>query len=344
MTTTYRDSGVDIDAGNELVRRLNRAFSSRPDKDSIGRTGGFAALSRVPTKYRNPVMALGTDGVGTKLELLIENDHLHTVGQDLVAMCANDLLVTGAEPSLFLDYFATGKLNVDEAETVINSIIQACEMAGCTLIGGETAEMPGFYPEDKFDLAGFCVGWVEEDQILNPERVQKGDAIIGVASSGPHSNGYSLIRKILRDLDSPPNAEILASLLEPTRIYSKSLLPFVHELHGMSHITGGGFKDNLPRSFPDNLCAHIDLNSWDRPFVFDWLQQCGVIEELELLATFNCGIGMVLFVDPDRAPAVFEHLELANETSFPLGYMTTLDDAPTPGALVVSKTQYEIAQ
>ncbi|MCY3858947.1 MAG: phosphoribosylformylglycinamidine cyclo-ligase [Gammaproteobacteria bacterium] len=341
MADAYKRSGVNIDAGNELVDRIKPALGSNRTSDMLSGLGGFAALCRVPEKFTRPVMVLGTDGVGTKLDLLLQHDQLDTVGQDLVAMCANDVLVYGAEPTLFLDYYATEKLDVDEAETVIKSIAEACDIAGCALVGGETAEMPGFYPDGKFDLAGFCVGWVEEDEILKPERVQAGDAIIGLASSGPHSNGFSLIRKLLSELEVTPSPKILSALLAPTRIYAKSLLPLMPRIRAMAHITGGGFKDNLPRAFSNTLEAHIDPG-WLKPYIFSWLQDQLSISRLEMLETFNCGIGMVLFVDPTNSATVSDELAQAGETPYLIGQVHPQESNAQAGTLVVSRDRFEL--
>lgn len=343
MADAYRRSGVDIDAGNELVDRIKPALGSNRTGDMLTGLGGFAALCKVPEKFKSPVMALGTDGVGTKLDLLLQHDQLNTVGQDLVAMCANDVLVYGAEPTLFLDYYATGKLNVDDAETVIKSIGEACDMAGCALVGGETAEMPGFYPDGKFDLAGFCIGWVEEEDILKPESVSAGDLMIGVASSGPHSNGFSLIRKLLSELDAEPEPEILNALLAPTRIYAKSLLPHVPRIRAMAHITGGGFKDNLPRAFSGTLEAHIDPKSWLKPSIFGWLQDQLSISALEMFETFNCGIGMVLFASPPDAANLQLDLARVGEISYLIGQIHPRQSDAEIGHLVVSRDRFELA-
>ena len=341
MADAYKRSGVNIDAGNELVDRIKPAIGSNRTSNMLSDLGGFAALCKVPEKFKNPVMALGTDGVGTKLDLLLQYGQLDTVGQDLVAMCANDVLVYGAEPTLFLDYYATGKLDVDDAETVIKSIAEACDIAGCALVGGETAEMPGFYPDGKFDLAGFCVGWVEEDEILRPERVRAGDYIIGLAASGPHSNGFSLIRKLLSELDISPEPEMLTALLAPTRIYAKSLLPLVPRIRAMAHITGGGFKDNVPRAFSTTLEAHIDPG-WLKPRVFSWLQDHLSISNLEMLETFNCGIGMALFVDPKNGAAISNDLAQAGEIPYLIGQVHAQGSIARAGDLVVSRDRFEL--
>lgn len=342
MADAYKRSGVNIDAGNELVDRIKPALGSNRTGDMLSGLGGFAALCKVPAKYKRPVMALGTDGVGTKLDLLLQHGQLDTVGQDLVAMCANDVLVYGAEPSLFLDYYATGKLNVDDGETIIKSIGEACDIAGCALVGGETAEMPGFYPDGKFDLAGFCIGWVEEEEILKPEKVKAGDLIIGVASSGPHSNGFSLIRKLLSEHDTEPEPEILNALLTPTRIYAKSLLPLVPQIRSMAHITGGGFKDNVPRAFSASLEAHIDPESWPKPQIFSWLQDQLSISDLEMYETFNCGIGMVLYIEPTKASDVVDGLSRAGEIPYLIGRMRPQQSNAKADHLIVSQDRYEI--
>jgi phosphoribosylformylglycinamidine cyclo-ligase len=310
--TTYRDAGVDIDAGDELVERIKPAVRRSMRPEVLGGLGGFGALVEVPLhRYRQPVMVSGTDGVGTKLRLAIETGRHDTIGIDLVAMCANDVVVQGAEPIFFLDYYATGRLQVAVAERVIKGIVEGCLQAGCALVGGETAEMPGMYSGDDYDLAGFCVGLVEKDRIIDGTRTQAGDAVIGLASSGPHSNGYSLIRKLLAMSGAGPetmlDGELLYDrLLAPTRIYVKSVLALLAELpvHSVAHITGGGPSGNIPRVLPDGLEAVIDERRWPRPVVFDWLQRAGNIERAEMHRTFNCGLGMTICVaggDADRA-------------------------------------------
>lgn len=341
MADAYKHSGVNIDAGNELVDRIKPALGSNRTADMLSGLGGFAALCRVPQKFNKPVMTLGTDGVGTKLDLLLKHDHLDTVGQDLVAMCANDVLVYGAEPTVFLDYYATGKLDVDDAETIIKSIGEACDIAGCALVGGETAEMPGFYLDGKFDLAGFCIGWVEEDEILRPENVKAGDAIVGIPSSGPHSNGFSLIRKLLSELDRAPGPSVLSALLAPTRIYAKTLLSLSARIRAMAHITGGGFKDNIPRAFSDSLEAHIQTTSWPKQDVFNWLQEQLAISDLEMLETFNCGIGMVLFVERENVADVLKDLSRQGENAFEIGQMHSKDTVAVDGTLIVSRDRFE---
>ena len=310
--TTYRDAGVDIDAGDELVERIKPAVRRSMRREVLGGLGGFGALVEVPLdRYRRPVMVSGTDGVGTKLRLAIETGRHDTIGIDLVAMCANDVVVQGAEPIFFLDYYATGKLRVEVAERVIKGIVEGCLQAGCALVGGETAEMPGMYEGDDYDLAGFCVGLVEKDAIIDGSRTAAGDAIIGLASSGPHSNGYSLIRRLLAIAGAGPDTMLDGTplydrLLAPTRIYVKSVLALMAEVpvHSVAHITGGGPTGNIPRVLPDGLEAVIDERRWHRPAVFDWLQRAGSVERDEMHRTFNCGLGMTICVpgsDVDRA-------------------------------------------
>jgi phosphoribosylformylglycinamidine cyclo-ligase len=313
--TTYRDAGVDIDAGDELVERIKPAVKRSMRPEVLGGLGGFGALVEVPLhRFRQPVMVSGTDGVGTKLRLAIETGRHDTIGIDLVAMCANDVVVQGAEPVFFLDYYATGKLEVAVAERVIKGIVEGCLLAGCALVGGETAEMPGMYAGGDYDLAGFCVGLVEKDRIIDGTQTRAGDAIIGLPSSGPHSNGYSLVRRLLAMsgadaatmLDGEP---LYDRLLAPTRIYVKSVLALLAEVpvHSIAHVTGGGPTGNIPRVLPDGLEAVLSERSWTRPAVFDWLQRAGNIERDEMYRTFNCGLGMTLCVaatDADKAMKV----------------------------------------
>ncbi len=308
---TYRDAGVDIDAGDELVERIKPAVKRSMRPEVLGGLGGFGALVEVPLdRYRRPVMVSGTDGVGTKLRLAIETGRHDTIGIDLVAMCANDVVVQGAEPIFFLDYYATGRLQVPIAERVIKGIVEGCLQAGCALVGGETAEMPGMYEGDDYDLAGFCVGLVEKDGIIDGTQTRAGDAIIGLASSGPHSNGYSLIRRLVQAGGAGPDTmlggdSLYDLLIAPTRIYVKSVLALIAEVpvHAIAHITGGGPAGNIPRVLPEGLEAVIEERSWHRPAVFDWLQRAGNVERDEMHRTFNCGIGMVVCVaaaDADR--------------------------------------------
>jgi phosphoribosylformylglycinamidine cyclo-ligase len=302
---TYRDAGVDIDAGDDLVERIKPAVKRSMRPEVLGGLGGFGALVEVPLdRYRRPVMVAGTDGVGTKLRLAIETGRHDTIGIDLVAMCANDVVVQGAEPLFFLDYYATGRLRVEVAERVIKGIVEGCLQAGCALVGGETAEMPGMYEGEDYDLAGFCVGLVEKDRIIDGSRTRAGDVIIGLASSGAHSNGYSLIRRLLEvggatastELDGVP---LYDQLLAPTRIYVRSVLALMAEIdvHGIAHITGGGPTGNIPRTLPEGLEAVLEERTWPRPAVFDWLQLTGRIERDEMYRTFNCGLGMTITVD-----------------------------------------------
>jgi len=298
---SYKDAGVDIDAGNALVERIKGVSKRTRRPEVIGGLGGFGALCRIPAGYREPVLVSGTDGVGTKLRLAIDLKKHDTVGIDLVAMCVNDLIVQGAEPLFFLDYYATGKLDVDTAAEVVTGIGVGCEQSGCALIGGETAEMPGMYEGDDYDMAGFCVGVVEADDIIDGSKVQVGDALIALASSGPHSNGFSLIRKILEvsqaDVHQPlGNTTLANALLEPTRIYVKPVLKLIKEceIHALSHITGGGFWENIPRVLPANTKAVVHSSSWQWPAVFTWLQEQGNVDTYEMYRTFNCGVGMVI--------------------------------------------------
>jgi len=312
---TYRDAGVDIDAGEELVERIKPGVRRSMRREVLGGIGGFGALVEVPLdRYRKPVLVSGTDGVGTKLRLAIDTGRHDTVGIDLVAMCVNDVVVQGAEPLFFLDYFATGKLVVDIGARVIAGIVEGCVQAGCALVGGETAEMPGMYHGDDYDLAGFCVGIVEKDAIIDGSRTAAGDIVLGLPSSGPHSNGFSMIRKILEvsgaDLETDLDGVALGDrLMAPTRIYVKSLLKLVSALpvHGLSHITGGGLVDNIPRVIPDGLEVILERSAWRREPVFEWLQRAGRVADPEMYRVFNCGIGMTIHVaakDADRAASI----------------------------------------
>ncbi|MBT8063895.1 MAG: phosphoribosylformylglycinamidine cyclo-ligase [Gammaproteobacteria bacterium] len=314
---SYRDAGVDIDAGNELVERIKPAVRTTLRPEVLTGLGGFGALFRLDTdRWREPLLVSGTDGVGTKLMLARRLGRHDSIGIDLVAMCVNDILTCGAEPLFFLDYFATGKLRLDEAEAVIEGIAEGCRQAGCALIGGETAEMPGMYGDGEYDLAGFTVGAVERSEVLDGNRIRAGHRLLGLASSGPHSNGYSLIRKVIdaahADLDQPiesPDGETVplgAALLAPTRIYVRPVLEMLRggRIDGLAHITGGGLTENIVRILPEDLGIEIDLSSWARPAVFGWLQENGGIEDREMLRTFNCGIGMVMLAAPDKAAAL----------------------------------------
>ncbi|MEM1403302.1 MAG: phosphoribosylformylglycinamidine cyclo-ligase [Pseudomonadota bacterium] len=304
---SYRDAGVDIDAGNALVGRIKDAVERTRRPEVQGNLGGFGALCSIPSGYREPLLVSGTDGVGTKLRLAIDLGRHDTIGIDLVAMCANDIAVSGAEPLFFLDYYATGKLEIDVAADVIQGIAKGCELAGCALVGGETAEMPGMYATDDYDLAGFCVGVVERSELIDGSRVQPGDALIAIASSGPHSNGYSLIRKVIErtgdDLGSSLSTggvSLADQLLAPTTLYCKAMGAVKErcDLRAASHITGGGLLENVPRVLPENADAVIDESSWAWPEVFQWLREGGNISREEMYRTFNCGIGMLLCVPP----------------------------------------------
>ncbi|MEW5791842.1 MAG: phosphoribosylformylglycinamidine cyclo-ligase [Pseudomonadota bacterium] len=324
---SYRDAGVDIDAGNALVERIKPIARRTRRPGVLGGLGGFGGFFELPTeRYRQPVLVSGTDGVGTKLLLAHQMDRHDSIGIDLVAMCVNDLLVTGAEPLYFLDYFACGKLDVDVAASVIDGIGRGCEQAGCALIGGETAEMPGMYQPGEYDLAGFAVGVVEKDAIIDGSQVRAGDVVLGLASSGLHSNGYSLARKVLErsglGLDSPFGDGTLGmTLLTPTRIYAKPLQTLLQSVpvKAMAHITGGGLPENLPRVLPDGLAARIQTKAWPRPAIFDWLQAEGRIDDAEMYRTFNCGIGMALVVAAEQAEPALAVLQSAGETAFRLG-------------------------
>ena len=337
---TYRDAGVDIDAGNELVRRIAPAARRTQGDTFLSELGGFSSLAAVPERYRSPVIVAGTDGVGTKLKLAIEHDRHDEVGQDLVAMCVNDVLVHGAEPFLFLDYYATSELDVDVAERVIVGIAKGCEIAGCALAGGETAEMPGFYRPGDYDLAGFCVGIVERDDIVTGEHIDVDDRLIGIGSTGPHSNGYSLIRRIIEDKELALGDTLLDQLLAPTRIYAQPIARVLRAapVKGMAHITGGGVIENAPRMLPQGMAADIDLDSWRRPAVFAWLQQAGNIEESEMLRTFNCGIGFVLCVAPAFEDDVLDCLGRAGEMAVPIGRVVTATTRPSTGHIIASRS------
>jgi len=323
---SYKAAGVDIDAGNALVDRIKGVAKRTHRPEVLGGPGGFGALCELPAGYREPVLVSGADGVGTKLRLAMDMNRHDTIGIDLVAMCANDLVVAGAEPLLFLDYYATGALSVETAAEVIEGIGRGCEQAGCALVGGETAEMPGMYEGADYDLAGFCVGVAEKSGIVDGGSVAAGDVLIGLASSGPHSNGYSLIRKIVEvsgaDLNQAFGDTTLGdTLLAPTRIYVKSILQLMKsvEIRAMAHITGGGLVENLPRVLPDASRAHIETGSWERPDIFGWLQARGNIEREEMYRTFNCGIGMVVCVAEADARRSIDILNRAGESARPIG-------------------------
>jgi phosphoribosylformylglycinamidine cyclo-ligase len=326
---SYRDAGVDIDAGDALVERIKPHARRTLRPEVMAGIGGFGALCRIPAKYREPVLVSGTDGVGTKLKLAFALGRHDTVGIDLVAMSVNDVLVQGAEPLFFLDYFACGKLDPDVAATVIGGIARGCERAGCALIGGETAEMPGMYPEGEYDLAGFCVGVVERDRIIDGHAVAPGDTLLGLASSGAHSNGYSLIRRIVEGRRPP------FDLLEPTRIYVKPVLSLLEQVpvKAMAHITGGGLIGNVPRVLPKGTKALIEKAAWPRPPLFEWLQREGAVAEDEMHRVFNCGIGMVLVLAPEDAARAAAILRAGGETVYVIG---RVEAGPAePQALVV---------
>jgi len=332
----YKSAGVDIAAGNELVERIKPIAASTRTAGVMAGLGGFGSLFELPLeRYQNPVLVSGTDGVGTKLKLAIELNVHNTVGIDLVAMCVNDIIVQGAEPLFFLDYFATGKLDVDTAAAVIEGVGRGCELAGAALVGGETAEMPGMYADGEYDLAGFCVGIVEKAKVLDGRHVKVGDKLIGIASSGPHSNGYSLIRKIIThsqaSLSDSFNGRTLgATLLEPTKIYVKPLLNLLEKVpvHALAHITGGGLTENLPRVLPEGINAAIKLSSWELPLVFKWLQEQGKVSQADMLTTFNCGIGMIVCVAPEDEALTKEMLAASGETVFSIGELIASEGKP----------------
>jgi phosphoribosylformylglycinamidine cyclo-ligase len=324
---SYADAGVDIESGEALVQRIKPAAVATARPGVVGGLGGFGGLFDIAaTGYRDPILVSSTDGVGTKLLLAIELGQHHDIGIDLVAMCVNDVVVAGAEPLYFLDYFATGALDLDTAEAVINSIARGCGEAGAALLGGETAEMPGMYPQRHYDLAGFCVGVVERGQVLDGTQVAEGDVILGLASSGVHSNGYSLVRKIVAHVganyhDQFGEVTLGQALLTPTRIYVKNMLAALsrHPIHALAHITGGGLSENLPRVLPSGLGAEIDLGSWRLPPLFSWLRDAGDVEDAEMLRTFNCGIGMVVIAAPEDAALITDELRGAGEIVHQIG-------------------------
>jgi len=323
---SYRDAGVDIAAGDALVERIKPYAKRTMRPEVLAGIGGFGALCELPKKYRQPVLVSGTDGVGTKLKLAFELDRHDTVGVDLVAMSVNDVLVQGAEPLFFLDYFACGRLETEVAASVIRGIARGCELAGCALIGGETAEMPGMYPEGEYDIAGFCVGVVERDGVIDGRSIAPGDVLLGLASSGAHSNGYSLIRRILArsraDLAADFHGRRLGdAILEPTRIYVKPILDLIANVpvKGLAHITGGGITGNVPRMLPEGTRAVIEKRAWPLPALFGWLQREGGVAEDEMHRVFNCGIGLVIALDPAQAGPAAERLRAAGETVYPIG-------------------------
>ncbi len=332
----YKSAGVDIAAGNELVERIKPIAAATRTAGVMAGLGGFGSMFELPLdRYSQPILVSGTDGVGTKLKLAIDLNTHNTVGIDLVAMCVNDIIVQGAEPLFFLDYFATGKLDVDTAAAVIEGIGKGCSLAGAALVGGETAEMPGMYADGEYDLAGFCVGIVEKAKVLDGSKVAVGDKLIGIASSGPHSNGYSLVRKII----SHSNASLSEAfgdktlgeaLLEPTKIYVKSLLALLEQVdvHALAHITGGGLTENLPRVLPEGIDANIDLQAWEFPAIFKWLQQQGNVALADMLTTFNCGVGMIVCVAPEDEQATLARLTDLGEQVFVMGELVAADGKP----------------
>ena len=323
---SYRDAGVDIDAGDDLVDRIKPLAKKTMREGVLAGIGGFGALFEVPKRYKEPVLVAGTDGVGTKLRLAFEWNRHDTIGQDLVAMSVNDILVQGAEPLFFLDYFACGKLTVDTAATVVGGIAKGCELSGCALIGGETAEMPGMYPPGEYDLAGFAVGAVEKSKIITGNTIVPGDVVLAIGSSGAHSNGYSLVRKIIERAGAKPSDDLGGRplgdvVMAPTEIYVKPLLKLISEINvkGMAHITGGGLVDNIPRVLPENTQAVLHRDSWQMPELFRWLQMKGGVADAEMVRVFNCGIGMVVIVSPDQADAAIKSLTAQGLKSWVVG-------------------------
>lgn len=329
QSLSYKDAGVDINAGNSLVERIKPEVKRTTRAEVIGGLGGFGALCAIPSKYKEPILVSGTDGVGTKLRLAIDLKKHDTIGIDLVAMCVNDLVVQGAEPLFFLDYYATGKLDVDVAADVVKGIADGCVQSGCALVGGETAEMPGMYHAGDYDLAGFCVGVVEKSEIIDGSRVKNGDALIALGSSGPHSNGYSLVRKVIDVAGVNPATELLDNkplsehVLAPTKIYVKSVLSLIKQadVHAIAHLTGGGFWENIPRVLPKNTKAVIDEKSWKWPSVFNWLQEKGNIDTYEMYRTFNCGVGMVIALPQEQVETALAILKQAGENAWLIGHI-----------------------
>lgn len=334
---SYAAAGVSIDAGDELVERIKPAAKRTMIPGVLGSIGGFGALFEVSKDYKNPVLVTGTDGVGTKLMLAFKLGRHDTVGQDLVAMSVNDILVQGAKSLFFLDYYACGKLDVDVASRVVAGVAKGCELAGCALIGGETAEMPGMYPEGEYDLAGFAVGVVEKDRIIDGTRIRPGDVVLGLASSGPHSNGFSLIRKVVEvsgaDWSMPFDGATLADrAMEPTRIYVNQVLEVMKsvDIKGMAHITGGGLLENVPRVLPEGVQAKIDGSTWTRPAIFDWLQEKGNIEHHEMFRVFNNGIGLAVIVSAEEADKAMEAFRAQGEKVFRIGEIVERPEGEAP--------------
>ncbi|MFT8258220.1 MAG: phosphoribosylformylglycinamidine cyclo-ligase [Candidatus Symbiodolus clandestinus] len=335
---TYQQAGVNIDAGNELVQRIRPLAKATHRPEVIGGLGGFAALCALPQHYREPILVSATDGVGTKLRFAIAREQHHTIGIDLVAMCVNDLIVQGAEPLFFLDYYATSHLSVEQATSVIAGIAEGCQQARCALVGGETAEMPGMYQRNDYDLAGFCVGVVERSQIIDGSKIHAGDAIVALASSGPHANGYSLIHKILKQVAIDPKETqldgrpLIEHLLTPTRIYVPTVLNLFkqYDFHALVHITGGGFWENIPRILPAGLQAVLDQNSWQWPAVFHWIQQQGSIALHEMYRTFNCGVGMLLILPSQQVDSLLDTLNCLGEQAWVIGSMVKCKASEPP--------------
>ena len=334
QSLSYKDAGVDINAGNALVERIKPEVKRTTRAEVIGGLGGFGALCAIPSKYKEPILVSGTDGVGTKLRLAIDLKKHDTIGIDLVAMCVNDLVVQGAEPLFFLDYYATGKLDVDVAADVVKGIADGCVQSDCALVGGETAEMPGMYHAGDYDLAGFCVGVVEKSEIIDGSRVKNGDALIALGSSGPHSNGYSLVRKVIDVAGVNPATELLDNkplsehVLAPTKIYVKSVLALIKQadVHAIAHLTGGGFWENIPRVLPKNTKAVIDEKSRKWPSVFNWLQEKGNIDTYEMYRTFNCGVGMVIALPQEQVETALAILKQAGENAWLIGHIEHAED------------------
>ena len=329
---TYRDAGVDIDAGNLSVKLIKDSVKATYRPEVLGDLGGFGGLFAMSTKYKEPVLVSGTDGVGTKLRLAFILDKHDTIGQDAVAMCVNDILVQGAEPLFFLDYLAVGKLEPEQVADVVKGVANACKESGCALIGGETAEMAGFYAEGEYDIAGFAVGAVEKSKIITSEKVKAGDVVLGLPSSGVHSNGYSLVRKIVFDVKGFKGDEYIdelgktigEELLTPTRLYPKSCLPLIEkfDIHGMVHVTGGGYYENIPRALPENMGAEIDATSWPVPPIFNLLKEWGNVDWHEMYRTFNMGIGMIIIASADEAEKIKADLQARNEAVYEIGKVT----------------------
>ena len=319
----YKSAGVDIDAGNDLVDLIKEDVASSHNHNVLGNIGGFAGMFKLDKDYKNPILVACTDGVGTKVALAQESNKLDNIGQDLVGMCVNDLVVCGAKPLFFLDYFASSKLEVSEASRVIKSIAKACKDSSCALLGGETAEMPGHYVGKNFDLAGFSVGCVDEDRVINNKTIKKNDVLIGIESSGPHSNGFSLIRKIIKEtkLSIEEYDNLVDLALKPTHLYPNLIMGLLEKftIHGMAHITGGGLTENIPRSIPKNLAVNIDTNSWHMPEIFKWLQKEGNIDTHEMYRVLNCGVGMVVIISKESSSQAIEHLSACGENAWLIG-------------------------